>query len=476
MVFSRSRSGQVLIEVLIAVSIIAILATSGFTLVGSSFGESQIARQETQGQDLVTEGLEAVRQIRDQDFSALTPGVHGLTLSGTQWTFSGTSDVTNATYTRTVTIAQIDAQQQDVTVQVVWTPRTGRTITLNSATRFTDWRTQPVPTSTNCRATVPSGDWSHPLVVGSADIGSGNSGTDVVVSGSYAYVSGVASSSTKPDLFVFDVSNPALPTLVKSIDIGAGGINSLFVKGNYLYAAAVLDSKELMIFDISTPTTTFLAAGADLTGTANGLSVIVKDTLLAISRVQSSNKEIYFYDITNPLIPSILSTKDVAGNVNDFSASPTRLYAISSAASEDILTYDITNLTSPIWLSTYNLRDGTEDISIAYQDPDTLFIGNLADQLVVVDATDPLDMTELASIATGGAVQDVFCLVNNLAFLGTTNSTKEFMILNVADLNNVTVFSSLNFPQMATGVDFSGNYVYVSVRSNDALRIIKASP
>ena len=36
--------------------------------------------------------------------------------------------------------------------------------------------------------------------------------------------------------------------------------------------------------------------------------------------------------------------------------------------------------------------------------------------------------------------------------------------------------SSFNFPQVATGVDYEDNLVYVSVRSNDALRIITSSP
>lgn len=476
MASSRLRKGQALIEVLIAVAIMMILATSGFALVGSSFGESQIAQQATRGQDLVTEGLEAVRQIRDRDIALLTAGVHGLTLNGSDWVFSGASDATNDVYTRTVTIAEIDPLQKDVTVNVTWTPRPGRTVALNSATRFTDWRTEPIPTSTNCKSTAPTGDWSNPIVVGSADIGPGNAGTDVVVSGSYAYVSGVAASSAKPDLFVFDISNPALPVLVRSVDIGAGGINALFVKGTYLYAAAALDSKELMIFDISAPTLTYLAAGADLPGSADGLSIIVKDTLLAIGRVESSNNEIYFYDVTNPLIPSLLLTKDVAGDVNDFTTSPTHLFAVSSSVTEDILAYNITNLLAPTLASTLALDNDAADISVAYQDPDTLFIGNEADQLVIVDVSNPLSMVESASVATGGTVQDVFCLVNNLAFLGTTNSTQEFMIMDVSDLENVTVYASLNFPQVTTGVDFAGNHVYVSVRSNDALRIITSSP
>ncbi|GAH25486.1 unnamed protein product, partial [marine sediment metagenome] len=47
---------------------------------------------------------------------------------------------------------------------------------------------------------------------------------------------------------------------------------------------------------------------------------------------------------------------------------------------------------------------------------------------------------------------------------------------NISNPGNIELWSSFNFPQVATGIDYEDNVVYVSVRSNDALRIITSSP
>ncbi len=473
----RLRAGQSLLEVLVAVALLALMATGSFGLVGTTVTESRIAAQQADARNLAEEGLEAARQIRNADFAALTAGTHGLVLSGTTWAFSGASDVTAATYTRTITITQIDENQRDVRVTVSWTARPGRTLSYTESTRFANWVDAPIPPASNCKAQgSASGDWTHPVVLGSADIGSGNQGTDVVVKWPYAFISGVASSSSKPDLFVYDVTNTAAPSLVKSIDTGSGGINSLFLVGNYLYAASANDSKELQIFNITTPASTSLVASADLSGSADGLSVLAAGQWVVIGRAASSSTEVVFYDVTNPAVPSVVGSFNAADNVNDFATDGTNVYAISSDASQDIIVYNVADPLHPTQTLTYNLPDLQEDLSISYHDPGKLLVGNQGSQLVVVNATDINHMSLQSTYNAGGYVQDVYCVVGDLAFAGTTNSTKEFQIFNIANLDAITLSASLNFPQVATGVDFYNNMVFVSVRSNDALRIITSSP
>jgi hypothetical protein len=77
----------------------------------------------------------------------------------------------------------------------------------------------------------------------------------------------------------------------------------------------------------------------------------------------------------------------------------------------------------------------------------------------------------LGSKDIGADVNDLR-IRDNLAFLATADSNKEFQVWNISDPTNITLWSSFNFPQVATGIDYEDNVVYVSVRSNDALRII----
>ena len=476
MAFSRSRNGQSVVEVLIAVALLALMTTASFVLLATSFSESLISQEDATAQNLLIEGVEAVRQIRDRDFTLLTAGSHGLVKGGTDWIFSGTQDITQSTYTRTVAITETDDDTRDVTVRVQWTPRPDRPLDLQIATRFTDWQTPPAPPSSNCSASGVSGNWAAPIVLGTADIGSGNQGTDVVVDLPYVYMSGVAASSSKPDFFVFDATNPASPQLIRSVDIGADGINSLFYKDDHVYAASGNDTKEFMIFDVSTPSTAFLAGSTNLPGSADAITVTVKDTLAAVGRSSSSDNELFFYDITNPAIPSLLLGVDVAGHVNDFASSNDYLFAVTSAATGDLMIYDITNLLSPTLAISYNIADDAEDISVAFQDPDTLFIGNKSNKLIVLDVENFAEISEITSINTNGEVRDVVCVVGDLAFLGTTNSNKEFIVYDISNPESVTEYSSLNFPQVTGGVDFADNKVFTAVRSNDALRIITSSP
>ena len=138
--------------------------------------------------------------------------------------------------------------------------------------------------------------------------------------------------------------------------------------------------------------------------------------------------------------------------------------------------YDITNLLSPTLAISYNIADDAEDISVAFQDPDTLFIGNKSNKLIVLDVENFAEISEITSINTNGEVRDVVCVVGDLAFLGTTNSNKEFIVYDISNPESVTEYSSLNFPQVTGGVDFADNKVFTAVRSNDALRVITSSP
>lgn len=473
---SRSRRGQSALEVLVALALLGLLATGSAVVLSQAAFESRAADERARAEGLLQEGVEAVRQVRDRDFALLADGTHGLTLVNGLWGFSGTEDVTDGAFRRSATVVSVGDGQKDLTVAVRWTPTVGRDLTRQVVTRLTDWHSPDVPASSNCFETLATGDWTSPVTIGTADLGPGNQGTDVVVRYPYAFVSGVAASANKPDLFVYDVSNPASPQILTTLEIGEGGINTLSLSGNILYAVSSNDAKELMVFDTTAPAATSLIATLNLSGDADGLAVLAKDDLLVVGRAGSSASEVVFYDVTNPASPSGVGSFNVPDAVNDFATSEEYLFAASTSETEDITVYDIRNPIAPALAAAYDLPDGSPDLSIAYDAPGTLFVGNAANQFVTVDASDPLALSMLSSVGTGGEVRDMACLTGNLLFIGTNNSTKEFIILNIMDLDAIAEFSSLNFPQVATGVDIGNGLVYVAVRSNDALRIIGPSP
>jgi prepilin-type N-terminal cleavage/methylation domain-containing protein len=471
----RSRRGQSLLEVLIALALLGLLAAGSFVLLSFSFSESIIAQQRVQAENLLAQGLEAARQIRDRDYDALTAGTYGLSISGADWSLSGTSDITSSTYTRTLTITDVDEYQKDVVVTITWTPRTGRAVTLTSTTRLSGTPVV-VPPSSNCYGYTITGDWTNPVSLGSGDLGPGNQGTDIVVNYPYAYLSGVASSSAKPDLFTFNVSNPSSPSLIASLDTGASGINSLSRSGNTLVAASGNDSKEFMVFDITNPTSPSLVGSADLTGTTDANTVLAINNIAVLGRKSNASTEIIFYDITTPSIPSVLASFEVGADVNDFASDEHYVYAATSSSTKDIMVFDISTPTNPTLASTYDMSGTAKNLSISFQVPDLLILGDDANQVVTVNAANPLSLTTVSSFNAGGQVKDVACVTGSLLITGTNNPNSELILLNLANLPTITQYSSLNFPQEANGVDFHNNIVYIAVRSNDALRIITSSP
>ncbi|MEK7122136.1 MAG: hypothetical protein AAB807_01015, partial [Patescibacteria group bacterium] len=74
-----------------------------------------------------------------------------------------------------------------------------------------------------------------------------------------------------------------------------------------------------------------------------------------------------------------------------------------------------------------------------------------------------------------GSSNDAACQAN-LVFLGTTNSNKELIIINISNPDNIKEYASMDLPQISTGAVFVDNKIFMSVRSNEALRIITSTP
>ena len=129
---------------------------------------------------------------------------------------------------------------------------------------------------------------------------------------------------------------------------------------------------------------------------------------------------------------------------------------------------DVSNPASPALIGSLNL--GEHVYGVYVKSESAVYVGGKT-KFYIADATNPASVNVIGSIATGDKVQDV-ATAGNLAFLATANSNKEFQVMDISTSTSPTLYSYLNFPQSATGVDYLNNIIFLSVRSNDALRII----
>jgi hypothetical protein len=149
-------------ELLIAIAIFATIAAGVAVPIIGSHLSSLGDRQAFQASTMLTESWEAIRSIRNRDWTELHDGDHGLSLVGGQWVLTGISDLQDGII-RMVNLAtpQRDAQgnlvegggnpdpdTKKVTLRLSWHPPYSEIHTLVADTLLTNHRNPgkwPIP-------------------------------------------------------------------------------------------------------------------------------------------------------------------------------------------------------------------------------------------------------------------------------------------------------------------------------------------
>ncbi|MDH3324970.1 MAG: hypothetical protein OEL89_04995, partial [Candidatus Peregrinibacteria bacterium] len=137
--FMMSRkSAFSLVEALLAITLFAliIVGLSGALFYGPE--STRLSVERSRAIFLAEEGLEAVRNIRDEAYTNLTDGTHGIAITGNQWTLSGTYDQSDI-FTRTVTIVSLGPYTKEVISTVTWQQNAQRAGQISLKTRLTEW-------------------------------------------------------------------------------------------------------------------------------------------------------------------------------------------------------------------------------------------------------------------------------------------------------------------------------------------------
>lgn len=465
----RYRSGQTLIEVIIAIGLLAIFASTLFVYIGSQLVTSQNTAQSVQAVSLAHEGLEAARAIRDSGWSALAAGPHGLAFSSSAWSFQNTSDTTDG-YSRTVTVTDLSSTERQVVSTVSWRMPSGIARSVSLATNLTDWRHASQPP-------LLSGNWGNPQTLGTIDLGPGNQATGVAVKSKIVYMSGLAASSGKPDFYVIDATDGLHPTLITSLNIGPGS-NDLALSDHYAYVVDDHDDNQLHIVDVSVTSTPVNIKTFTIPDNGqNALTVAATGTLVLVGTKQSTHDEFYIIDVADPAAPFVRGSLEVSGDVNRIVISGNRAYLATANSAQEFLVVNIANPNVPAFTARVDLPGSNAATGLYYNSQDhRVYVtraqgSGTSPEITLYDATNADAPIFLGSQEFGGDIPAVFA-ADDLMFLGTSVSNLEFQIFRSTNPSNLAYYSGLNFPQVANDIAFEDNVIYVAVRSNDALRII----
>lgn len=323
-----------------------------------------------------------------------------------------------------------------------------------------------------------SGDWSNPQTLGSINLGPGSTPTGLVVRNGIVYMSSVASSADKHDFFVVDATNGASPVIAGSINTGPG-LNDVSIAGNFAFLANQDSANHLQIANITDPYNPYLIHSYRLSGnTAQALSVAATGTLVLVGTASNSGPELYLVNVANLTAPMVMASFEVGASVNNIHIQDGMAYIATSHNSKEVIVLDISNPANPSIVANIDTPYSNDALGV-FVNPqdDRMYVSRRAStasnspEVVLYDVQNPVSPRFLGSLEFSNDVYSSYG-ADDLMFLASAYSSQEFRIYNAINPAQLLYWTGLNFPQVAVDMVMENNFVYVAVRSNDALRII----
>ena len=135
-----SNKGFLLIEIILSVSIFALFMTAFSGALYYGLQSSSLAGDRSRAILVAEEGQEAVRSIKNINFTNLVDGTYGLVYASSTWNFSGSSDISDG-FTRQVTVTSSGSNRKTITVTVTWQQTPVRIGSVTTVARLTNWKT-----------------------------------------------------------------------------------------------------------------------------------------------------------------------------------------------------------------------------------------------------------------------------------------------------------------------------------------------
>lgn len=468
------KKGQTVIEMVIGFALLLLGISFAIILVFGGQGLMLDRESSIQARAMAKEGLDAAFFMKENDWAELSDGEHGLILSGNSWEFSGASD-SRENLVRKIRVTSVDDNTKKIESEVSWSTDPLRTQKISLVTLLTNWKNAtPPPDPGDTGGSGISGDWQNPRTLGSFDLGPGVEPSGLDVKNKIVYMSARAANQNSPDFFIVDATNGNNPFLISSLQTGPG-LTSVDATENYAYVGQNDPNAQLQIINISNPSSPTIAKSFKIPGTsgndATALSVFYSQSKVYVGLKRSSGPEFNVIDVSDPLNPELLGSYEIDDNVNDIAIAGSKAYLATDKDGAGLMILDISD---PGNVSSLGQSYASDSKSVYYVSA-SMILSGLGQTISAINASDPSSIQTLGSLDVGNTVNAI-AVREELAFVGTSNSNREFQVIDISSSSAPKVHSFFNFPQVATGVDYEDNLVYVSVRSNDGLRIITSSP
>ncbi len=426
-----SSSGFSLVEVILAAALFALLVTGS---VGAYlYGQEATAQagNRARAQFLAEEGLEAARNIRDENFANLTDGTYGLALDAHQLVLSGSSDLTDI-FTRELTIRTVNDNEKLVAVTISWQQNPQRAGQVRLESHLTNW------------LAFGASNWANPYQAAGIALQKDFAGEKIAVLGQYAYVVRYNSEDGNANFFVIDISAPDEPKVVSSLTLD-GVPTNISVWEHWAYISSRYDKRELQIVDIENPNEPRVVGTHDLEGEFDATSIYAAEKIAYLTRMSGASDEFSIFDVSNLENPIMLGSYALKVDAYDVEVSGSYAYiATAPDAGWELQILDISNLGSPTSIASLDLPGDAPAQAVAVAG-NTLFISQ-GSVVHSVDITKPEGPVLLGSFDTENTIYDIgrrLAYDNKNLFLATGGKILQFKVIDVSDLSALTLLSSV---------------------------------
>lgn len=437
----NNEKGQSLIELMIAMAVFVFAVTAISWLALNVYLADKSGREMMAASFLAKEGLEAAKSIRDNNWSDLANGNHGLAISENHWVFQGAQEDISSKLNngvRNVAVEEIDSNRKKIISNVSWNFNSLRQGSVSLVTYMTNW------------LLVAIGDWSNPFQEAFLNLSGVQDGLKVQVLGNYAYL--VRNDGT-PDFAVIDITNPASPQIAGSLSL-PGAPTNIFVSGNYAYISSANSSQELQVVNITNPTSPSIIGTFNAPGAANGQGVYFSGNTAYLARGSSAAREFFIIDVSSPSLPNLIGSLDLASPGNELLIIGNFAYIASGHNSQELQIIDITIPASPVLAGSLNLSGASDGISIAGFG-NTVVLGRADGFLYLLDVSVPDSPSIIGSFNAGGDINDISIGNNNkYAFLATAAGSAEFRVVDISNLAAPVSVGILDFPAVLSGIAY----------------------
>ncbi|MBU1473154.1 MAG: T9SS type A sorting domain-containing protein [Bacteroidetes bacterium] len=241
---------------------------------------------------------------------------------------------------------------------------------------------------------VDISDPVHPKEVGIYDT-QGGSPTDVVISGTYAYVS---TSYGSYNLHIVDISDPTHPKMTGGIRTGTGGAyREIAVAGQIVYVA---DEWGLRLISVSDPTAPNQIGFINLWDKGQPtIGIAVSGT---IAYLAGSTGGVAIVDVSDSFNPKLVGSCYTPGTTQGVAVTGSRAYTANSQSGLRIV--DVSNPSMPTEMGFFDTPGCAMSVTISDM---TAYVSDGGGGIQIVDVSNPFTPTLIMAYDTPGWVTDM---------------------------------------------------------------------